>query len=140
MKPTFNELLAWIAAVILILGGVSWIVIRYIITKAFQEIDKHREQIAAMELRMAMLAQTVGGNQTDIVMLKSMSSETNKIMSELNKTLQLFDINQKEWHKDIRSQNAEIKMSLDRSNNLVEQANKTYQEFIGVIKDLKKAS
>jgi predicted nucleic acid-binding Zn-ribbon protein len=137
-SSNLNEIIGWVVAAILIIGGTSWVVIKYVITKAFKEIDSHKDKISDLELRLALLTQSTGGMQGDIVILKDSWKRSNEVMGEISNSIKSFDANMKIWHKDISIQNAEIKQSMDRSNNLVEQANRTNAELMGVLKEMRK--
>jgi predicted nucleic acid-binding Zn-ribbon protein len=136
MKLT--ELLAWVASVVLILGGISWYVIRFILNKSFEELEENRKRIIELEKNYALLSQSLGGAMADIVLLREMTRKGNEVMAEVAQSIRSFDANMKIWHKDISTQNAELKMSMDRSNNLVEQANRTNAELMGVLKEMRK--
>jgi septal ring factor EnvC (AmiA/AmiB activator) len=148
MEETLKQysLLEWIIG-----GGLFMFLLEKVFWRKFQKnadaieasiidsVKESKSKLIEHDKKFQSVDFRIKNMEGELEFLKDAWSENNKALTILNDTIRKFDDNMKIFHNDIRTQNAEIKMSLDRSNNLVEQANKTYQEFIGVIKELKKS-
>lgn len=133
-----TQYLGYLLAAVFIVLSLATIIIKYTITKTLAEIEKLKAKVSELDVSAQLMAQKLLNTASDVSHLKAIVEASNAGIAKLNETLIMFDGNMKFWHKDIVTQNAEIKIVMDRSNVLIGESTKINVELMGVLKDMKK--
>lgn len=97
-----------------------------------KKLEVQREENAS---KIQALTFQTASNTGDIIYVKKLVEESNKSIGQVGGAIASFDSNMKIWHKEISTQNAEIKVIMDRSNELVQSTTQINKELLAYLKE-----
>lgn len=103
-----------------------------------KSVEDSEKKIIALEKLTERHTIILGNQAGDITTLKDLYRENKQGVEKLVEVLQTVDQNMKIQHNDIRTQNSEIKMVMDKSNLLIQETTNINRELLGYLKGLEK--
>lgn len=103
-----------------------------------ESVKESERKIIALEKITERHTIILGNQAGDITTLKDLYRENKQGVEKLVDVLQTVDQNMKVQHNDIRTQNSEIKMVMDKSNLLIQETTNINRELLGYLKGLEK--
>lgn len=103
-----------------------------------ESVKESERKIIALEKITERHTIILGNQAGDITTLKDLYRENKQGVEKLVDVLQTVDQNMKIQHNDIRTQNSEIKMVMDKSNLLIQETTNINRELLGYLKGLEK--
>ena len=106
-------------------------------TNIINSVKVHTDQITELEKITEKLSTASLNQKEDITELRTLFNESNKGVQQLVKVLETVNKNMDAQHNDIRTQNAEIKQIMDKSNQIMQSTSDINRELLGYLKGIK---